>query len=193
MKRNLMTNEEKVAQDMIGTQGVNFNMAEGTINEIIEKENARKFNSELDKYSEKITNYVNELQESAANLSSDPNLIEIKPLYNKALIKPFEHNPFQQIKVDKKTGLIVDLGGFESSIHKSQDTGKFEEEEQMILVGAVQEVGPDCKYVQPGDVVFYMKGSGAPVPFFKQGFWCLPETCFMAVVNEGLEKRFNSK
>ena len=78
-----MTNEEKVAQDMIGTQGVNFNMAEGTINEIIEKENARKFNSELDKYSEKITNYVNELQESAANLSSDPNLIEIKPLYNK--------------------------------------------------------------------------------------------------------------
>ena len=41
MKRNLMTNEEKVAQDMIGTQGVNFNMAEGTINEIIEKENFR--------------------------------------------------------------------------------------------------------------------------------------------------------
>lgn len=191
MNRNLMTNEEKMAQDMIGVNGVNFNMSEGNISEIIEKENARKFNSELDKYTDKISKHVETIQETSEKLGDkNPNLLEIKPLFNKVLVKPFKHNPFQRIKIDESTGLILDLGGYEASIHKSQDTGKFEEEEQMIITAAVQEVGPDCKYLQPGDVVFYMKGSGAPVPFFKQGLWCIPETCMIAVVNEYLEQRF---
>ena len=75
--------------------------------------------------------------------------------------------------------------------YKNTDSGEIEEEQREIIVGVIQEVGPDVKYAKPGDTIFLDRLSARPVPFYKQGFYCIAETQIIAVVNEGLESRFN--
>lgn len=187
-KRIIMTQEEKMAQDILGTDGVSFNMAENKIEDLFEKEKARKFNDKVEQYTDRLEKHVNGLKEVSENLGNIEN-IEIKPMFNRILITPFKQNPFQRIKIEN--GLVTDLGGLAPQ-YKSMDTGRIEEMEQMIITGAVQEVGPEVKYIVPGDVVMYRKETAMPVPFFKQGLMCLAETQIIAVVNEGLETRFNN-
>lgn len=186
-KRVIMTQEEKMAQDILGTDGINFNMGENKIEDLFEKENARKFNNQVDNYAERIEKHVETLKESAENLGNIEN-VEIKPMFNRILITPFKQNPFQRIKIEN--GIITDMGGLAPEF-KNMDNGRIEEMEQMIITGAVQEVGPEVKYIVPGDVIMYRKETAMPVPFFKQGLMCIAETQVIAVVNEELEKRFN--
>lgn len=186
-KRVIMTQDEKMAQDIFGTDGINFNMAENKIEDLFEKEKARKFNSQVDEYAERLEKHVEGLKEVANNLGDISN-VEIKPMFNRILITPFKQNPFQRIKVEN--GIITDMGGLAPQF-KNMDNGRIEEMEQMIITGAVQEVGPEVKYIVPGDVIMYRKETAMPVPFFKQGLMCIAETQVIAVVNEGLETRFN--
>lgn len=187
-KRILMTQEEKMAQDVFGTEGINFNMQEARIEDLFEKEKARKFNNQVDEYANRLEKHVEGLKESAENLGNIEN-VEIKPMFNRILITPFKQNPFQRVKVEN--GIVTDLGGLAPQF-KNMDNGRIEEMEQMIITGAVQEVGPEVKYIAPGDVIMYRKETAMPVPFFKQGLMCIAETQVIAVVNEGLEVRFNS-
>lgn len=187
--RIVMTDEEKMAQKIIGN-GEQFNMGENHIEDIIARNEASKYNNQVDEYAERLKTHIEGLQKVAEEVGSNVDKMEIKPMFNKILIKPFEQNPFQKVTIDKATNLIIDTGGFDPGYYKSQDTGKFEQEETVILTGAVQEVGPDCKYLQPGDVVFYDKRMAMPVPFFKQGLWLIGESAVISVVNEGLEERF---
>lgn len=186
-KRVIMTQDEKMAQDILGTDGINFNMAENKIEDLFEKENIRKFNSQVDEYAERLEKHVEGLKEVADNLGNISK-VEIKPMFNRILITPFKQNPFQRIKIEN--GIITDLGGLAPQF-KNMDNGRIEEMEQMIITGAVQEVGPEVKYIVPGDVIMYRKETAMPVPFFKQGLMCIAETQVIAVVNEGLETRFN--
>ena len=186
-KRVIMTQDEKMAQDIFGTDGVSFNMAENKIEDLFEKEKARKFNSQVDEYAERLEKHAEGLKEVASNLGDISN-VEIKPMFNRILITPFKQNPFQRIKVEN--GIITDMGGLAPQF-KNMDNGRIEEMEQMIITGAVQEVGPEVKYIVPGDVIMYRKETAMPVPFFKQGLMCIAETQVIAVVNEGLETRFN--
>ena len=71
-------------------------------------------------------------------------------------------------------------------------TGKYEEQKQFIITGCVVEVGPEVKYLQEGDVVYYRVDTAVPVPFLKQGLVSINENQVIAVVNEGLTERFNS-
>jgi hypothetical protein len=112
------------------------------------------------------------------------------PMFGYALIKPFEHNPFQQIKMTD-TGIITDLGGLAPE-YKSNETGNWETEEQFIKVGTVIETGHKCEFLQPGDIVFYTIASEMMVPFYKMGFVVVAENRVMAVVNEKLTERRNN-
>lgn len=186
-KRVIMTQEEKMAQDVLGTDGTNFNMGEAKIEDLFEKENARKFNNQVDNYADKLEKHVEGLKQVSENLGNIES-VEIKPMFNRILITPFKQNPFQRIKIEN--GIITDMGGLAPEF-KNMDNGRIEEMEQMIITGAVQEVGPEVKYIVPGDVIMYRKETAMPVPFFKQGLMCIAETQVIAVVNEGLENRFN--
>ena len=75
--------------------------------------------------------------------------------------------------------------------YKSTDTGEWEEERQFIVTGTVIDVGPECKYLAEGDVIFYRVDTAVPVPFFKQGLVSLSENQVISVINEGLTERFN--
>ena len=184
------TENEKLVQTALGldSEYKNFNMQEQSIDNLIAKENARKFNSEIDKYNEQLNKNNKECEEAQESLQYDINKAVIKPMLARILVKPFKQNPFQKLEV--QGGIIVDTGGYNPHIQFNEQTGKNEEQEQFIKVGCVIEVGPEVKYLTEGDVVYYRKDTVVPVPFFKQNLVSLNENQVIAVVNEGLEKRW---
>ena len=183
--------KEKLAMDLAGESTTRIRALDGTTAEdIINKRNTEKFNDMVDSYSEKFEKHSTNIEEFANKINQNVQNIEIMPLGNYILVKQFDENPFQRIVRDSKSGLIIDTGGLAPE-YKNTDNGQIEEEEQFILVGAVQEVGPECKYLKPGDAVFYSKPSAIPVPFYKQKLIQVNETRVLAVVNEGLTERFN--
>jgi hypothetical protein len=187
-----LTNDEKLAQNLIGLdkEHVNFNMSEGNIDDIIKKEKSYKFNEELNKVADKLESNRKLLEENAQNLGDDISNVEIKPMFNRLLFKPFAQNPFQRIKVEN--GIIIDAGTLTPKADYNPNTGKYEEMKEWIKTGVVQEVGPEVKYIRPGDVIYFRVDTSVPVPFLKQGLSSICETQVIAVVNEGLEERFKN-
>ena len=184
------TNNEKLAQE---ARGVNdsliFNMSENTIDNLIQKEKASKFNSEVEQYNEQLEKNNKDFEESKDKVNYDIEKAEIKPMFNRVLVQQFKVNPFQRMEV--KGGIIVDTGGYNPHTQFNQQSGKYEEQDQFIVTGCVIEVGPETKYLKEGDVIYFRKDTAVPVPFFKQGFVSLGESQIIAVVNEGLQDRFN--
>ena len=182
--------KEQLAMDLSGENTSRIMALDGTTAEdVILKRKTEKFNDMVDAYTEKFEQHSANVQEFAKKINDNVQNIEIMPLGCYVLVKQFDENPFQRIVRDSKSGLIIDTGGLAPQ-YKNTDNGEIEEEESFILVGVVQEVGPECKYVQPGDAVFYTKPSAVPVPFYKQKLIQVNETRILAVVNESLTERF---
>ena len=145
-----------------------------------------KLNQAIADKQESFDKHEDLLKEYHNKMVADLNQCEILPNYSNVLIKPYATNPFQQIK--REGNIIVDTGGYAPE-YKSTDTGEWEEEEQKICVANVIEVGPECKYVKPGDAVFYYKINAIPIPFYKLGFYSINEHSILQLVNVGLTKR----
>ena len=192
--RNELNSNEKIARQLVGIESdsEHFVMNGQSADEILLREKQLKFNTQIDEMSNKFEKHNQLITEYAEKLSEDLNGVEIMPMFNYALIKPFDQNPFQQIKVSK-SGLITDLGGYAPE-YKSNETGEYEEEQQYIKVGTVIEVGHKCEFLKPGDVVMYTIASECMVPFYKMGFVVVAEQRILAVINEKLtERRENLK
>lgn len=186
------TENEKIARELLGTDSnfTSVNMKENSLDSLIKKEKASKFNSEVEKYNEKLEQNNKDFKESQDKVEYDISKAEIKPMFSRILVQPFKVNPFQKIKVEN--GLIIDTGGYTPHTQLNEQTGRYEEQKQFIVTGCVIEVGPEVKYLKEGDVIFYRVDTAVPVPFFKQGFVSLAESQIIAVVNEGLQDRFNN-
>lgn len=183
--------KEKLAMDLAGESTTRIMALDGTTAEdVINKRNIEKLNNMIDAYAEKFDQRSANIESFAQKINDNVQNIEIMPLGSYVLVKQFDENPFQRIVRDSKSGLIIDTGGLAPE-YKNTDNGQIEEEEPFILVGVVQEIGPECKYLQPGDAVFYSKPSAIPVPFYKQKLIQVNETRVLAVVNEFLTERFN--
>lgn len=190
-ERPILSENEKLALRMAGESTSRIMTMDGkTADDVIEERNVRKFNDQVDKYVEKFEKHSTNLEEFANTINDNVENIEIMPIGSYLLVKPFSENPFQRIVRDSKSGLILDLGG-QRPEYKNTDNGQIEEEESFILVAVVQEVGPECKYIKPGDTIMYTKPSAVPVPFYKQGLVLVNEMRVLVVINEGLTKRFN--
>lgn len=186
------TENEKIAKELLGIDSnfTSVNMKENSLDSLIKKEKARKFNSEVEKYNEKLEQNNKDFEESQDKIEYDISKAEIKPMFSRILVQPFKVNPFQKMKVEN--GLIIDTGGYTPHTQLNEQTGRYEEQKQFIVTGCVVEVGPEVKYLKEGDVIFYRVDTAVPVPFFKQGFVSLAESQIIAVVNEGLQDRFNN-
>lgn len=186
------TENEKIAKELLGTDSnfTSVNMKENSLDSLIKKEKASKFNSEVEKYNEKLEQNNKDFKESQDKVEYDISKAEIKPMFSRILVQPFKVNPFQKMKIEN--GLIIDTGGYTPHTQLNEQTGRYEEQKQFIVTGCVIEVGPEVKYLKEGDVIFYRVDTAVPVPFFKQGFVSLAESQIIAVVNEGLQDRFNN-
>ena len=191
MEHPILSENEKIAMNVAGESTSRIMTLDGrSAEDIIEERNTKKANEEIDKFNEKIDNQFTNVEKFAEKINANKNNIEIMPIGNYVLVKQFEDNPFQRIVRDSKSGLILDMGGMKPQ-YKNTDNGQIEEEEQFIKVGVIQEVGPECKWCQPDDTIFYTKPSAVPVPFYKQNLQLVCENRVLAVVNEGLTERFN--
>lgn len=184
-----LTEDERIAQNVLGVNSnrVDFNMA-SDIDDLINREKTNKFNDEVDKYVDKFSKHVDNLKKTQEILAEDILNVEIKPMGQRIIFVPFSTNPFQRIK-QSESGLIIDTGGLTPE-HFNTDKGEMEEDKPDVITGVVQEVGPEVKYIHPGDVIFYREPTSIPVPFYKQNFQSIVENQVIAVVNEGLTKRF---
>lgn len=183
-----MNKNEKLAQELIGMEGTgkSFTVNDKDANDMLLEEQANKFNEGVNKINDKFEKHNQALVEYAKAISHDINGLEIMPGTSYVLIKPFDTNPFQEVKIEG--GIITDLGGMTPE-YKSNETGEIEQEQQFIKVGTVIETGYECKFVKPGDVVFYTIASENMIPFFRQGFVTVAENRIMAIVNENLTER----
>ena len=188
--RTELNGKEKLAQVVNGMEstGTPIVVNGKSADIILAEEKKGRFNTQVDEYIDKFEKHNKALESYAEELSKDINGLEILPMGSYALIKPFESNPFQRVKVE--SGIITDLGGY-TPTYKSHEDGQIHEEEQFIHVGTVIDTGWKCEFIKAGDVVFYTTASEAMVPFFKQGFVVVAESRIMAVVNEKLTERKN--
>lgn len=159
------------------------------LDELADMDRRSKLQQMINDKVEDLNKHEDLLKKYHEEMVSDLNQCEIVPAYSNVLIKPFDSNPFQQIK--KSGNLIIDTGGYTPE-YKSTDSGEWEEEKQTIGVATVIEVGPECKYVRPGDCVFYQNITSIPIPFYKQGFYSINEHSIMQIVNVGLTERFKN-
>ena len=190
-ERIFLTENEKIAQEAIGfNDHVKFNMQENNIDNILSKEKANKFNSQVDAYKEALEENNKKTEQAQKEVPYDIEKAELKPMFSRIIVKPLAHNPFQ--KVQMQGSLIVDAGGYTPHAEFNPVSGQYEEQKEFIVTGCVVEVGPETKYLKEGDVVYYRRDTVVPVPFFKQGLVSLAENQVIAVVNEGLTERFNN-
>ena len=187
-----MTENEQIAANVLGLDSnyTSINMGERSIDNMIQREKANKFNNEVEKYNAQLEENQKTFEEAQSQVAYDINRAEIKPMFARLIIKPFKVNPFQKMEV--KGSIIVDAGGYTPHAELNPMTGKYEEQKQFIITGCVVEVGPEVKYLQEGDVIYYRVDTAVPVPFLKQGLVSINENQVIAVVNEGLTERFNS-
>lgn len=186
----MFTENEKIARANSGLENATyFRVNEKESTDLEKMEAVGKYNQKVDEYVEKLDNHAKQLEEYAKQFNETVADLEIKAIGCNMLVQPFSQNPFQHIKKDPTSGLIVDIGGL-SPQYKSNETGEWEEEEQFIHVGTVIDAGPDCKYVADGDVVMWTKPSEMPIPFYRQHLFMIPEQRVLCVVNSGLTERF---
>lgn len=187
--RNELNSNEKLARQIIGTDTeAKFTVNGQTADEIIKNEKATKFNAQVEAMEEKLNAHMSTIEKQAEQLAMDLQGVDIMPMYAYALIKPFEHNPFQKMKVSA-SGIITDTGGLTPE-YKSEEDGKMHEEEELIKVGMVVETGHKCEFLKKGDLVFYnAMASAIPVPFYRLGLVAVNEQRIIAVVNDDLTSR----
>ena len=112
------------------------------LDKLADMDRRSKLQQMIDDKIEDLNKHEDLLKKYHDEMVSDLNQCEIVPAYSNVLIKPFDSNPFQQIK--KQGNLIIDTGGYAPE-YKSNDSGEWEEERQTIGVATVIEVGPECK------------------------------------------------
>lgn len=180
MERILMTENEKFARSMSDGNIVSLNKDQDLDN-IIKNEAKNKFNDKIQEIQKRMEEHSKLLDQYREEVTKDINNMDMSPVYNYIIIKPYEENPFQQIK--KEGSIIIDSGGL-TPIYKSQEDGEIHEEESYVHTGMVTAVGPECKYIKEGDIVMWTKNSEVPIPFYKEGLVLVNETRIMIRVRE---------
>ena len=190
MRLNGLSQSEQIAREVSGIENSDFFLPdEHNLDKLIDNNNREKWNERIDEINNKFNEHSSKLQDYADEYAAKLDGVEIMPINAGVLIQPYNENPFQKVKIDEKTGLIIDTGGLIPK-YKNNDNGQWEEAEQFIKVGVVVEAGPMAKWLQAGDTVMWNKVAEVPIPFYSMGLVLVNEQHIMCVINDNLTKRF---
>lgn len=146
----------------------------------------QEHNKAVNTYREALERKTQEELEYAKEITKKMESLELIPINSYVLVKPYAKNPFEKLEVtDSGIFLPTYTGGF-----RNPDTGEDDKEVNLSVQAQVIEASPDCKYVKEGDVVYYRRVSGVPIPFFGQGLEVVAEQQIQVVINEKLKERF---
>lgn len=131
--------------------------------------------------------FENNIDAIAGQVIENAKDLQIVPINNYVLIKPYSVNPYMRIKTSEE-GLALN-----STNPKIFNIDKGEEETPDVWerVGTVIEASPICKFIKEGDDIFYRKAQAVPVSFLKLGLEVVAENQILVVINSGLKERFN--
>lgn len=187
-----LTEQEKIAREVSKIDSGAMYVAMGSeksLQEQIDNSKREKWNQKIDDMQAKFTDHEKRLQEAADEYAKNLGNVQIMPISNYVIVRPFAENPFQKVKVSS-SGLIIDTGGLVPE-YKRDDSGEYVEAEQAIKVGVVIEAGPECKWIRNGDTVMWYISNEVVVPFYNFGFKLVNETRVICVINDDLNERFN--
>lgn len=123
-------------------------------------------------------------QNKQADINKKLETLEMLPMMNKIILQPYPVNPYRKIV---EGSLIVDYTG----AFKNPDSGEDDKLQELVGCAKIIEVGPECKYLKPGDDVYYDTRTVYPVPFMSMGYRLTSEPQILCVLNEKLKERFN--
>lgn len=184
-KNQLVTGDRNGYNPLVGN-GNTFLM-DPNLKEAVERDAKVAFNNKVEEETEAWNQRIAEQEQHAKEMEEKMRDLEIVPINSYVMVQPYKKNPFQKLEVTK-TGIILPeyMGTF-----KNPDSGEEDQEENLSVQALVIEVSPLCKFVREGDVVYYRRACGVPIPFFSQGLEVVAEQQIHAVVNSGLKKRFS--
>lgn len=157
------------------------------LNDALKEQAVKAFNDAFDLKKEEMDSKIKSEMETAQEITEKMNSMEIVPLGSYVLVNPFKTNPFEKIEIND--GIIIPQ---HNALYQNPDSGEMEEEYNFSVQAEVIEVGPACKYVKEGDVVYYRRAQGIPIPFFRQGLEVVSENQIHVVINEGIKERFKN-
>ena len=123
-------------------------------------------------------------QNKQAEINKKLETLEMLPMMNKIILQPYPVNPY---RIVVEGSLIVDYTG----AFKNPDSGEDDKLQELVGCAKIIEVGPECKYLKPGDDVYYDTRTVYPVPFMSMGYRLTSEPQILCVLNEKLKERFN--
>lgn len=129
---------------------------------------------------------INEAKRKQAELEEKLERLELMPVGPRIIVQPYPNNPYRKIM---EGSIIVDYG----ETFKNPDSGEYDKLAAGVICAQVIEVGPECKWIKPGDDVFCQNGVMVPVPFFSSGYKTLAEQQVLAIVSENLKERFSNE
>jgi len=192
--RERLSEKEKIARMVTGvdTDSTFMGVDDRSLDKMIDNAERQKWNDSVKEIEDKFKDHENALQEAADEYAKKLDGVQIYPIANYVIVRPFKENPFQKVKIDEKTGLILSTGGLIPE-YKKNDSGEFEEAEQVIKTGVVIQAGPECKWLKDGDTIMWAVMSEVVIPFYNFGFRLVNENRAICVINDDLEERFKSK
>lgn len=192
--RERLSEKEKIARVVTGvdTDSTFMGVDDRSLDKMIDNAERQKWNDSVKEIEDKFKDHENALQEAADEYAKKLDGVQIYPIANYVIVRPFKENPFQKVKIDEKTGLILSTGGLIPE-YKRNDSGEFEEAEQVIKTGVVIQAGPECKWIKDGDTIMWAVMSEVVIPFYNFGFRLVNENRAICVINDDLEERFKNK
>lgn len=96
-------------------------------------------------------------------------------------------NNFLFVEVDnpflvKTTESGLDVSG---GVAFSADSGEIELSNKIVGTGIVSQIGPECKYINVGDLVFYDRRGPRPIIGKDNVYWILNELSVLTYVHNG--------
>ena len=192
--RERLSEKEQIARMVTGvdTDSTFMGVDDRSLDKMIDNAERQKWNDSVKEIEDKFKDHENALQEAADEYAKKLDGVQIYPIANYVIVRPFKENPFQKVKIDEKTGLILSTGGLIPE-YKRNDSGEYEEAEQVIKTGVVIQAGPECKWLKDGDTIMWAVMSEVVIPFYNFGFRLVNENRAICVINDDLEERFKNK
>lgn len=147
--------------------------------------NALRKKKEEDEVKEAGQKFLEARKAKQAEIEAKLETLEMLSVGPKVIILPYAENPYNKLVSDG--GLLLPT----SMDFKNPDTGEVEKAQNGITCAKVIEIGPEVKYLKPGDDIYYDDRTAIPIPFFSQGYKVIAELNALTVINDGLKKRYN--
>lgn len=190
MLEEILNQSEQVNKNL--GNGMNPLMGNGLVSygtdykDLVKTEAKLKFNDAVAEKTDEWNQKIKAQVEHARQIDKKMEDMQIMPINSYVLVQPYSKNPFQKLEVTESGLIIPEYTG----VFKNPDSGEEDQEENLSVQAIVVETSPLNKFVKPGDVVYYRRSCGVPIPFFKQNLEVVAEQQIQVVINSGLVERF---